>query len=203
MERIPVNVPKRPVPWIWTMSLPAVFTLAAGLLAGIFLTHRFEIGKKLNTPAAPSILVLSPQTETSRKPAQPISTPKEPARNVRNVSTKAAAPLPSSNSAQIPQDSSTGETSIERLIAADSALENTIQGTQASVSLDLALQSHSLIPAPLALENPVSTVELPVVSENRVVDEHELGTVRMAVDLAAKKTGAFVSKVGTSIKRVF
>jgi hypothetical protein len=148
MERIPVNVPKRSVPWIWTMSLSAVFTLAAGLLAGIFLTHRFDIGKKFHSPAAPSIRVLSPQTETSRKPAQPISTPKEPARNVPNVSTKAAVPLPSSDSAQIPQDSSTGEPSIEKLIAADSVLENTIQGTQASVSLDLSLQSHSLIPAP-------------------------------------------------------
>jgi hypothetical protein len=65
------------------------------------------------------------------------------------------------------------------------------------------LQSRSLFSAPLLPANPVATGELPVLSKNRAADEPDIGAVRMAVDLAAQKTGALVSKIGSSIKHVF
>jgi len=63
--------------------------------------------------------------------------------------------------------------------------------------------SHTLLSGLVILERPVPSSEFLVLSGNRPLDEPDPGAVRQAVDLAARKTGAFVSKVSTSLKRVF
>jgi hypothetical protein len=89
------------------------------------------------------------------------------------------------------------------LITEDPGSQDLIQHSQASASFDLPLSSHSLLSELVIPEVPVAYSEYSVLSNNNTMDEPDLGAVRQAVGLAAKKTGDAVSKIGISLKRVF
>ncbi len=204
IDPIPANLPK-PERRTWAMPLLSLFTLVMGLFIGAMLKPLFNVDQKPHSAWYPSISGVRRQIETSREPVQPVSVArKEDAiRKAPSPLTKAPAPnrtfiitesLPNSNPLKQPS---------EMPITADPASQDIIQPSQASGSLDLPLQSHTLLSELVIPEADVPASETQVLSENRTPDEQDSGAVRQAVDLAAKKTGSFVSKISTSIRRVF
>jgi len=201
IEPIPANPPKPPLRRIGTMTFLSAFTLIVGLAAGIFVTLHFDVGSKSHSPAPPNHPAIPPRAEISQAPLRPATTVREPAREV--PFTKEAIPAHTFLIAESRENSGPAEPPAEGSITADSDLENINQGPPASVSPDLVLQPHSQLSALIIPEAPAATSKLPVLSGSRALEEPDIGAVRLAVDLASKRTGAFVSKVGTSIKRVF
>jgi hypothetical protein len=84
--------------------------------------------------------------------------------------------------------------------AVDSGSENIIE----TASLHHPVpRSQEPLPALAIPESTFPWNQLPVLAEKSITTEQDSSTLREAMNTAAKKTGAFVSKAGASIKRVF
>jgi transcriptional regulator with XRE-family HTH domain len=205
IELIPACLPNTTERRRWAPPLLSISTLVLGLAAGISLAPHFKMDKEIGSFVSSSVSPITRQIESSREPVHPvmIQTQKEKQTGkAASVFMKTTVPGHNPHAMVVPPDLSPAEQSAETMTAADSGLGDSIQHAQESGSLGLYLQSESQIPE-LLIPTTSLAGELLILPENRGLDEPDPGAVRQAVDLAAKKTGAAVSKVRASLKRVF
>jgi transcriptional regulator with XRE-family HTH domain len=203
IEPIPIEPSKPPVRRVWTMTLIAGSTLVLGLISGAILTTHFNKGGKPHSPEPPKTAVASQTAGKLQKPVLPLTVTRQGRPGKKVPSQPANAAIPQYPGMTAGTEFKPEEHPLEVSITPDPVLRDSIQRPQASASLDFPLHSRTLLSERVLPEAPVPSGTIPVVSGNPSSDEPELGAVRQAVDLAAKKTGTFVSRVGTSLKRVF
>jgi transcriptional regulator with XRE-family HTH domain len=188
----------------WAIPLLSISTLALGLVSGVLFTTQFSTGEKSSSQETSKIHASSRSIPGLHEPVPPGTVTqwekpltKAPSQSMKHANPKhtaaVAESLPYSNSAEQLSDINS---------TADLDSPDIIKRSQVSTSLDLPIQSHDLLSEPVILDAPVALGELQPFSI-RTLKEPDLGAVRQAVDLAAKKTGTFISKVSTSLKRVF
>jgi transcriptional regulator with XRE-family HTH domain len=205
IETISVGLPKPQVRRVWVMPLLSTFTLILGLTAGAILNTHFNMGGRSHSLEPSSTAVTSGPAEMQQGPMLPITVERreKPTKKslsqprkavVLNLQAMVAEKLPESRPAvQLPGI----------LITEDPGSRDIIQHSQDSASLDLPLSSHTLLSELVIPEVSFAFNEFSVLSGDSTMDEPDLGAVRQAMDVAAKKTGAAVSKIGISLKRVF
>ncbi len=199
LETIPVNPTRQWVRPVWTRSFLSVCTLILGLAAGAILTTHFGIRGKSHSleSSKPAVVSRAVEIPPNTVPLIADARLEKPAAKVRTQPVNAAASKhPVSLRQSIPEEP-------QPVVSSDAGSREMIQSSQASAFFDSLPHSHTLQSELVMAEMPVRSSELPVLAINRPQDEPELGAVRQALDLAARKTGSFVSKVGTSVKRVF
>lgn len=207
LEPIVTERPELPARRTWTTFLVAASALAAGLSAGIIFTSRPDKHTGSH-PTVPRIIsVAAPQVKASHEAPQPDKSVRQAEPVPRTVPTPVSeASIPNRMADVIAENSkhsiSAAQTA-EILIAANLASQDVIHRSQQPASLDLPLQPLNLLSTLSIPEEPFAWSAFPVLSGKPARDEQDPGAVRQAMDLAAKKTGSFVSRVGTSIKRVF
>ena len=203
IELIPADPPKPPAGRTWLPFLLSASTLVLGLVAGIFLTPHLDVARKSNSPAPPGIPSISEKKETPQEPVPAtVASENKPARKASSKLVKPAVPILTADVVEIRSGPSPSERPADIPITADHGSQDLIPRSQPSASLDLPPQSQSLLSELLVPKAPVASPEAPA-PDKPTLDDPDPGAVRQAVDLAAKKTGTFASKVGASLKRVF
>jgi transcriptional regulator with XRE-family HTH domain len=205
LEPITVEPPKPTARRRLTMFLVAISALVVGVVAGVTLKHRLDMHGQTNPSVPRFIPVTSPQVKTSQEIAQPLTVSRqaEPVRRVTAPVIKASVPNHMADIAENTGNAVSAEQPTETTVTADLGLQDAIQHSHMPPLLDLSSQSSSLLSTPIISESPVASIDLPGLPDDLTRDGPDLGPVRQAIDAAAKKTGTFVSKVGTSVKRVF
>jgi transcriptional regulator with XRE-family HTH domain len=190
-----------------TLFAVASFALAAGMVAGIILTSRLDRreGSYASVPKIAS--VNPPPIKQAYRPPQP----RMDLQPANPVAGKAIAPatealILGSMAAVIVENPghlrSTGQAA-EVSNLAELVSQDAIYQLQQSEPLYLPMESQDLLPIIAIPEAPAAWSNLPALTGDPIREEQELGAVRQAIDLATKKTGTFVTRVGTSLKRVF
>jgi transcriptional regulator with XRE-family HTH domain len=199
-----VELPKPAAGRTWTMLWVAVSTLVVGLVGGAILMPRLGMREESAPTASPFISVRSPQGGASQRSAPPamVSRQVQPVKRAPSTVTRVSIPDKTADGSESLQNLRSVEHPAKISLTADLAAHDIIQRHRTLPSLD-AVQSQSLFLAPEISEVPVAWSDLTLPSGDSTPDQQDLGAVREAMDLAAKKTGTFVSKVRTSIKRVF
>ncbi len=190
---------------VWAIPLLSVSTLVLGLVSGVILTTHLHTRGKSHSSEPPNTAMVSQAAKMlpDRTPPVTAAQPVKPVIKAPSQSGITAAPNHPEIIAESLLSSSPAEQPSETTITADSGSRDIIQPSQSSASLDLPPHSHTLLSEPGISGAIAPSGELPVFSGNRPSDEPDPGAVRQAVDLAARKTGAFVSRIGTSVRRVF
>jgi transcriptional regulator with XRE-family HTH domain len=199
--------PARSVRRAWTTLTVAVGALAAGVVAGVILTHRVD--KPVGSDAsAPRLISAVPA------PAETLQEARHPGPSAQQVfSVLTAGPDPTTGAA-IPKRDPEAEPhnpgspkSVAR--AAESydlpdplpLAANHLSSDAAP--LDLSLQPRELPPTLVALEAPVEWSTLFAIPDSLARNDQGDGAVRHAIGQAGKKTGEALARVGASVKRVF
>lgn len=205
IETIPAGPPKPQLRRVWVMPLLSISTLVLGLATGAILTTRFNMGWNIHSLEPSSIAMTSRPAKMPQEsmPLVTVAQREKPGEESLPQSEKATVLNHQVTAVKSLSESSPTEYSPGILITEDPSSRDIIQNSQGSVSFDLPLSSHTLLSELVIPEVPVDFSEFRVLSVNSTPDEPDLGAVRQAVDLAAKKTGAAVSKVGVSLKRLF
>jgi transcriptional regulator with XRE-family HTH domain len=207
LEPIEIEPPKPTARRMLTTLLVAISTLVAGLVTGVILRSRLDMHERPNLSALPAISVTSPQVRASPELArrETVSRQAEPVRRVPAPINKASVPSRTANIAEGPRNPGSAEqpTEITATADLDSQDQDIVPHSHIPRLLDLSSQSESLLSTPMISESPLAWSDLPGFPDDLTRDGSDLGPVRQAINVAAKKTGAFVSKVGTSVKRVF
>jgi transcriptional regulator with XRE-family HTH domain len=205
IETISVDLPKPQVRRVWVIPLLSIFSLILGLAAGAILTTHFNMGGRSQSLEPSNTAVTLRPAEMQQEPMLPITAERQekPAKKSLSQSRKAIVPDHQAIVAEKLPESGPAVQLSGMLITEDPGSLSIIQHSQASASVDLPLSSHSLLSKLVIPEVPIAFSEYSVLSENSTTDEPDLGAVRQAVGLAAKKTGDAVSKMGISLKRVF
>ncbi len=205
IEPIPTDLSKPPVRRMWAMPLLWVSTLVLGLATGAIFTTHFNKRERSRSPMSPNIAAVSRPAEMLQETTRAISVARQekPAKKVPSQSRKVTDLNPPAIVSEGPLDFSPAERPSATPIPENPGSRDITQHSRAAAPIDLPLHSHTMLSELVIPATPVDSGELPVLSGDSTLNEPDLGPVRQAVDLAAKKTGTFVSKVGTSIKRVF
>jgi hypothetical protein len=204
---IPAEHAARPVRHTWPTYVIAASALAAGLIAGVNLTSH------LKKPTAPHSIIASSNETITPQVGMEYESPK-PATNPQQAAlVQNAAPDPvyqtekSSRKTMIKREKdeylgSSGlanVTSSEENLASQSSLHRTPQ----PAFLELLPKSRDVFSTHAIPEITLASIAPSASTGNITGDEEGTGAVRQALGQAAKKTGSFMSKVGTSLKRVF
>jgi transcriptional regulator with XRE-family HTH domain len=205
IEPIPADHAKPSMRRMWTMPLLGASTLFLGLAIGAMLTAHFNKREQSHSSRAPGIAAVSRPAEILKEsmPLATVARQEMLAIRALSQSKKPTAPKPPVIAAKSPLSFSPVERRSEILVTEEPDLGDVIKHSHAPASIDLPLHSHTLLSELIIPATTVPPGELPAFSGNSTLNEPEIGTVRQAMDLAAKKTGTFVSKVEASIKRVF
>lgn len=204
---IPEVRPKLPVRRAWPMYTIAASALAVGLIAGVNLTSLLNRPAALPSAAASSNDTAVPRARASGESSVPA------AGSMQAALVPGGIPDPAFRAAKPP-----GESKIKHRKAEDPGAAGLAPATTSS--MDGASQaSLQWTPHPAYLELPpesgdvFTTHAIPDIAPASGVlsasaaepnDEgQDPGAVRQALGQAAKKTGSFVSRVGTSLKRAF
>ena len=197
----------------WITFGIAGFALAAGLVAGIGFTSRLNrISESYSPP--PVLLAMPAQhaqaSQTSpRSAAVPMETAEAPQtaearKTVRNHSTAGAVQDRNHPAVERHPETSIPVAQVATVsVAAEAPPHEPILLSRHAAPPDLPLQSPERLSALAILELPVVSNSDSGSSTNFVEGGQGPGAVRQAMDAAARKTGSFVSKVGTSLKRAF
>ena len=203
-------MPARPVLTyrrVWMTLGIAAFALAAGLVAGIGLTSRLNKTSELNSPVPAIIAPPAQQVQAAQAVLHPAASPEEAAtapKSVRNHASKDAVPNRNTQVVERnPGHSITIMQAEEISIAADAASQAPTLLAPQPVSSDLPLRSPDMLSTLDIPEAPVAWNPDSTSSGDSIRDAQGPGAVRQAMDLAARKTGSFISRAGTSIKRAF
>ena len=191
--------------WI-TLGISA-FALAAGLVAGIGLTSRPDRTSELHFP--PPALLATPvqQVQVSPEASQQAAAPKEPAVAPKAVQRHAPADVIPDRDHRAVESSLGNSNPIEQVakvsVAAEAPSQEPVLLSRQTASPDLPLQLPVKSSALAIPEVPVASNSGSGPSVDSADDEQGPGAVRRAVDVAARKSGSFLSKAGASLKRAF
>jgi len=203
----------------WITFGIAAFALTAGLVAGIGFTSRLNRTSESYSPP-PALLAMPAQhAQASQTSPQPAAVPMETAvapetaeapgsaearKTVRNHSTAGAVRDRNHRAVERHPETSIPVAQVATLsVAAEAPPHEPILLSRHAPPPDLPLQSPERLSALAILELPVVSNSDSGSSTNFVEGGQGPGAVRQAMDAAARKTGSFVSKVGTSLKRAF
>ena len=205
IETISVGLPKPQVRRAWVMPLLSTFTLILGLTAGAILATHFNMGGRSHSLEPSNTAVTSRPAEMQQEPMPAIAAERQEKATKRSLpqSRKAVVPDHQAIVAEKLPESGPAVQLPGILITEDPGPGDIIQHSQASAPFDLPLSPNPLLSELVIPEVPVAFSEFSVLSDKSTMDEPDLGAVRQAVGLAAKKTGDAVSKMGISLKRVF
>lgn len=202
-EPIAINSSQPTLRHRWIMPLVAGSTLLLGIATGVMLTHRPDMERKSDLVAVPDISAPLPNVERSEMHSLPIV-------NLQKSPPKKRIPTANTQVLNLQQDSDLKEScgnpvsNAAASLAAGPDSADIIERSQTTASLhDLLPRSQEPIPALVISESSSLWNNIPVPANNPKTDEPDPGVLREAMNTAAKKTGAFVSKAGESIKRVF
>lgn len=201
IEPIEISRPKSGLRW--AIPLTALSILLLGIATGLVLAPRREMGLKSDPRTTPAISAAAPRVERSER------TPLSEYASLRSQPKK-RSPFeenPSANPHRKPDlKESHGETTSRTPAPnpSDPAIGDIGGHSQAAISLHDSLpQSQDQLPTLPISESRLFLSSIPIPAVNPISNEPDSGALKEAMNTAAKKTGAFVSKAGESIKRVF
>lgn len=202
-----LNDPKTPALPVWALPLLSTSTLILALVIGVFLRPHFNVDEKSRSSRSPEISEINQQIEMYKAPVphELTSTQKqEPIRKAPDtLLMQAAVSNHKLDIAESASNLSPAEQQAESTVKAEPGLRDTIPRSQESGSLELSLPPQNRLSELVIPDVPPVTNGSPVLLDGSTPDQPDLGAVRQAMDLAAKKTGTVVSKVSASVKRIF
>ncbi len=203
IEPIAINPAKSVLPHRWAMSLVAVSTLFLGVVAGVILTSHLEMGEESDLLAVPRISAPSPQVERSEVNLLPMVNLSQSVPKKRISAAKTQLPIQHRNP-DLEESCGNQVSKTPVAAAADPGSGEIIERSQTTESLnDLVPRPQEPLPELVISESPSLWNNIPVLTEAPQKDEPVSGVLREAMNTAARKTGAFVSKAGESVRRVF
>jgi transcriptional regulator with XRE-family HTH domain len=190
----------------WATAFVAVTALAAGLTLGMLRSPRYEKPAGSPTPpVTPAIVSVSPpQMPDSPKYLQPPAESKRTEPIPTPVSHPAVqASISGQNAASPDEDLKFIESPTQ--ISASKPLElASLYVPQQPESLDMSLPSQApLDESPAISESFLNHRVPPILPVDSMQEKEEPGAVRQALSIATKKTGGFLSKAKSSLKRAF
>lgn len=200
-EPIPAGRPEPPARRAWPMYAIAALALLAGLIAGVNLSFHNNKPSEPD-PAISSNAAGSPQIQARFGQAV---VPQDSALARNTASDLAVQTSKSTRKTGVRRavTKSAGKTGPVPSAATDPAVQSVLSWTHQPEDPDLMSKPRDIFSTHAIPEIPPSSVEPSVAAGADAVEEQDTGAVRQALGQAAKKTGSFVSRVGTSLKRVF